>query len=369
MEKFDLENFPTSKSARKMLSYVSDGFYDESYVGKWLFQVMGIEYDKALEIAENLPAQFFPETATWGLIYHEIKWGLPVRFNLSYEERRKLIYQKRDCRAPMTPYHMENYLANVTGFEVHIADCNDPGIYGMEFSHPNRFRVIFIGEGSVNTKTAKEVLKRLKQSHTTYIINDRISGIVDNRNLEQIVLKTIILKMGLSFWGCHLFDGSWSFDGSVNFDAKRRYDLRLGLKYYCGTVDEWAPIRPRLFDGSWVFDGSVRFNPDYRYFGVKYKNQVKNKINVGAGMNTRFGIKFWNVRCFDGSWIFDGSVKFDAQKDYVKAAVNLQFSSDSYTEEIGEATVEIRRNLWYFDGSVLMDGSRKMNAMRKKEEI
>ena len=54
MEKIDLENFPTSESAQKMLSYVSDGFYDESYVGKWLFQVMGMEYDKALEIVENL---------------------------------------------------------------------------------------------------------------------------------------------------------------------------------------------------------------------------------------------------------------------------------------------------------------------------
>ena len=107
MEKFDLENFPTSESAKKMLSYVSDGFYDESYVGKWLFQVMGAEYDKALEIVEDLPAQFFPETATWGLMYHEIKWGLPVRLNLSYAERRRLIYLKRDYRAPMTPYRME----------------------------------------------------------------------------------------------------------------------------------------------------------------------------------------------------------------------------------------------------------------------
>ena len=43
MERFDLENFPTSESAKKMLGYVSDGFYDSSYVGKWLFQVMGIE--------------------------------------------------------------------------------------------------------------------------------------------------------------------------------------------------------------------------------------------------------------------------------------------------------------------------------------
>ena len=43
-EKFDLEAFPVSESARRMMSYVSQGFYDNSYVGKWLYEVMGMEY-------------------------------------------------------------------------------------------------------------------------------------------------------------------------------------------------------------------------------------------------------------------------------------------------------------------------------------
>lgn len=83
-EKFNLENFPTSESAKKMLSYVTGSFYDESYVGKWIFQVMGVEYDRALEMAVALPEQFFVETATWGLRYHEVKWQLPVREDLPY---------------------------------------------------------------------------------------------------------------------------------------------------------------------------------------------------------------------------------------------------------------------------------------------
>lgn len=36
MGKFDLENFPTSESAKRQLSYVTEGFYEKSYVGKWL---------------------------------------------------------------------------------------------------------------------------------------------------------------------------------------------------------------------------------------------------------------------------------------------------------------------------------------------
>ena len=75
-KKIDLENFPTSQSAQNMLATVTPGFYDQSYVGKWLYQVMGLEFDEAERlIAEELPLQFFPETATWGLMYHELKWG------------------------------------------------------------------------------------------------------------------------------------------------------------------------------------------------------------------------------------------------------------------------------------------------------
>nr|WP_302601085.1 putative phage tail protein [uncultured Acetatifactor sp.] len=171
MEKFDLERFPTSESAKKMLSFVSDGFYDESYVGKWIFQVMGIEYDKALEIAMDLPAQFFLETATWGLLYHEIKWGLPVRLNLSYEERRRLIYQKRDYRAPMTPYRIEKHLESMTGLEIHINDVNDKGRFNYEFPNPNVFLVTVIGDSKLNLGEMRRTLDRLKQSHTVYDID------------------------------------------------------------------------------------------------------------------------------------------------------------------------------------------------------
>ncbi len=169
-EKFHLENFPTSNSARKMLSYVSDGFYDRSYVGKWLYQVMGLEYDQALETVEDLPAQFFPETATWGLMYHEAKWGLPVRENLSYEERRRLIYQKRDYRVPMTPYRMENYLKDAIGLEAHVSDMNDRGKFERPFLHPNIFNVTIIGDSSLDLESVRHVIDGIKQSHTMYTI-------------------------------------------------------------------------------------------------------------------------------------------------------------------------------------------------------
>ena len=41
----DLDNFPKSESAKRMLSYVTKGWYDRSYIGKWLYEVVGKELD------------------------------------------------------------------------------------------------------------------------------------------------------------------------------------------------------------------------------------------------------------------------------------------------------------------------------------
>ena len=158
----DLEKFPRSDSAKRMLSYVTKGWYDQSYVGKWLYEVMGIELDRAQQIVDELPYQMFVETATWGLAYHEIKWGLPVRERLSYEERRRLIYIKRDECAPMTPYRMEVILKNLTGREAHVDDLTGP---------VNTFIVEFeSGESPIHLAAVINQLNEIKQSHVTFSV-------------------------------------------------------------------------------------------------------------------------------------------------------------------------------------------------------
>lgn len=177
MSDFDIENFPTSESAKRMMSTISEDFYRDSYVMKWMQQVMGMEWDDAIRIIEEeLPKQFFPETATWGLKYHEIKWQLPIREHLSYEERRRAIYEKRDSCLPMTPYYMEQNLEKILGLEVHVEDIHDAGRFGHIFEHPNIFHVTVIGNSSLDTENVCALLDRLKQSHTTYTIE-----ILDNR--------------------------------------------------------------------------------------------------------------------------------------------------------------------------------------------
>lgn len=254
-EKFELENFPTSESAKRQLSYVSDGFYDKSYVGKWLFQIMGLEYDSVRDLFEGLPNQFFVETATWGLRFHEEKWGLPIRENLSYEERRKLIYQKRDYRAPITPYRMEQYLKATTGFEVFIADINDPGKYGFIAPHPNVFKAYFIGEGSLDSKVVQEALNRLKQSHTTYIVNDRVEIVIDNSNLEIVMLRSINIHLRFLFWNILNADTRNSLRNKISIHGA---DEKIEDVSLVTRINLW------FLDGSVNLDGSRTLNAECR---------------------------------------------------------------------------------------------------------
>lgn len=160
----DLENFPTSESAKRMLESVdSGGFYDKSYVGKWIFQVMGLEMDEARQFIEELPYQAFPETATWGLRYHEQKYGLPVREGMPLEERRRSIYSKRDERSPMNPYRMEVILENITGRKAHVDDESGP---------INTFTVkLESGDNAVDVAAAIKKLKDIKQSHVAFTLS------------------------------------------------------------------------------------------------------------------------------------------------------------------------------------------------------
>ena len=38
----DLEHFPTNETALRMMERISP-IYDRSYVGKWIFEIMGME--------------------------------------------------------------------------------------------------------------------------------------------------------------------------------------------------------------------------------------------------------------------------------------------------------------------------------------
>lgn len=154
----DLEHFPTSQTAQRMVARVSP-IYEKSYVGKWLYQVMGEEMDDAWLRFEEIRLQAFPETATWGLPYWEQRYGVTPTPSQTLEERRRAVIAKRNTRAPMNPARIELILGNMTG---KVVAC-------IENVGPYTFSVtIYDAKGDMNIESAVKKLQQIKPSHQTF---------------------------------------------------------------------------------------------------------------------------------------------------------------------------------------------------------
>ena len=155
----NLEAFPTSERAQHMMGRISP-IYDNSYVGKWIFQVMGEEMDETWLRFEELRAQAHPETATWALPYWEERYGLTPKPSDSQEARRAAIITKRSMRAPMNPARLELIVSQIAGKDV---EC-------IENVAPYTFRIVIQdAQGDeVDTVAIIEAIRRGRSSNQTW---------------------------------------------------------------------------------------------------------------------------------------------------------------------------------------------------------
>ena len=157
---FDIEHFPTKESAKRMMSRVSP-IYENSYVGKWLFEVMGIEMDQARQIVESLREQCYLERCTWGIRYWEQRYGIDPNENLDLETRRAAVIQKRGKKQPLTPATLEEILEAMTGRPVSVDEDNEN----------YRFKVsIDEGTSVVDYIAVIKKINTVKPSHLAYSI-------------------------------------------------------------------------------------------------------------------------------------------------------------------------------------------------------
>lgn len=193
----------------------------------------------------------------------------------------------------MTPYRMEKYLENVTDFEVHIADANDLGVYGFVPSHPNVFKAYFLGEGTLNSKLVHDVLNKLKQSHTIYIVNDRIEIGFNNVHLEQIRIACIFI-LYIPFWGDDIYTGPYCYDGTLLYDAVRKYKIGLLIRCLLHTKTQQYVA--------------------YRQSRIKAFIQGREYANLS--LQNLYSISFWGCSVYNGQERYNGSVLYNALRNY-----------------------------------------------------
>lgn len=402
----NIENFPTSEAAKRMMGYITgNGFYDRSYVGKWIFQVMGIEMDEARRIIEDeLPYQAFPETATWGLRYHEEKFGLPIRENLSPEERRKLILDRRDTKAPITPWRLEKMVNNVLGCDVKVVDIHEPD---NKITHPNTFVVYLEGEGAFSLQKGIDKINDAKQSHTSYELHVRLAVFV---LVENILFNRMTVRLPITWWGA-TWDGEYLFDGSIYFNARQPPFFRMAIPFEIPNIikvenlrivhrvvkiSDYGDLLVKMvhripitwwgasFDGRYLFDGEALLNavrpPDFRAVtynldadhaeGVLFEHtkisavEIKNE-NECKIRDVHRASFLWTdyVITFDGELSFDGDETFSQESPPKIVSITHRMDAEN-VEDFG-VVLYIPSKAARFNGVLNFDGTNDFNSGRE----
>lgn len=182
---FDIEHFPESESAKRMMSRISP-IYENSYVGKWLFEVMGIEMDQARQLVESLRQQCFLEQCTWGIRYWEQRYGLEVDETKDLETRRAAVIAKRGRKQPITPAALEDILETLTGRTVAVDEDN--GSYAFKVS-------IEEGTSTVDYTAVIKKINTVKPSHLSYSIELARKGTLTlNIGVASYQEKSVIIS-------------------------------------------------------------------------------------------------------------------------------------------------------------------------------
>lgn len=154
----DLEHFPTSTTALRMMERISP-IYGRSYVGKWIFQVMGLEMDEARALFEALRDEAFPERTTWTIDYWERRYAITPKPTETLEERRRNIKMKQSIALPMNPARMEEIVSGMTGGSTTVTENIDDYTFAVDVQEP--------GPRADLAEVLKHI-KELKPSHQTF---------------------------------------------------------------------------------------------------------------------------------------------------------------------------------------------------------
>lgn len=174
----DLDHFPTNETALDMMSMISP-IYDRSYVGKWIFEVMGFQLGYATGAIEKTFLEANIDTSDEMLCYWEQLYGIQTNWALSLEERRRKLRQLRGYTRPMNPARIEQIISEITGRDVIVRENTAPHTYEV---------CIQDGDGDVDYDAVWETIYEIKQSQKHVdIVFEIHTGIKIRADPEEVV--------------------------------------------------------------------------------------------------------------------------------------------------------------------------------------
>ncbi|CAL83874.1 DUF2313 domain-containing protein [Clostridium botulinum] len=145
-----------SKKGKEMITYVSP-IYEQSKVIQAIFESIGYEWDVAESLADDILKQFFPQSATWGLIYWEEAVSIVTNLTDEIERRRRKVIAKLQSRYAINPKRMALILKNYTGADILITENIAPYTFEVKLTGREGF--------PKSLEDLYKEVKRIKPSH------------------------------------------------------------------------------------------------------------------------------------------------------------------------------------------------------------
>lgn len=310
-----LEQFPTNETAQQMMQTITgNGFYDRSYIGKWLFQVMGMELEEAKQYITELADQAFPQSVTWGIGYQEKKYGIPENPEKNLEERRKQILLQKTFHSPMNPAFLERQAGLIVGHDrIKVIENVAPYVFRVEIQEMDDSTAIY--------EDVRRYVKKVKPSHLSMLI------------------------MG-------------KYQSEFNVDITYENRLCIISEFYPRLNVEWL-----LLDGHWRLDGKYLLN---FYKSDTYIDFYPVILKIWSDVVVRHAIE---TRC---KMLIEFKIKVLEKLQLLEIrtskAVAVRYSSlseiqsECLCEVKAVSHLRIEVDLWHLDGSVCLDGTRGLKA-------
>lgn len=191
----------------------------------------------------------------------------------------------------------------------------------------------------IATSVLKEHVRKWKYS--TAKDNYRFQYRLSSQEPHSFMSTGFDYKWKLFYWNYRRTDGTWNLDGSVLLDSDRSsHPVTIGFRY-------------RGFE---IFPHAIRKRKETFRAEV-----VESEEKINARSSHSQAVYFLNYRKTDGSWLQDGSVLMDSERREHLVRDGYR-TSITNKHEIRQIRMHMQHNIFYLNGSVLMNGSRLLDA-------
>lgn len=341
-----------------MLSYVEDYYKNSKYYSAQN-NAKGKELDQIHTILEELPYQFNPQTATWGLKLWEELYGLKY-YSEDMEARRNQVLQKMLAVTIITPISLERFLSKVFFVPVHIIRNVAPYTFQIQINYED---VIF------EIRKFRIIVEEHKEAHMAYQLQAKydlrfeididisLAFVLQSDFYPRYNLKTLLL------------DGTWKLDGTYLLNG---YQSDQTIDFYPLYLTLWSSTNPIIWQkmqgqvmGEVVFilkQSTIMTLVSEQSLSTQQENQLGLQVEWIPHIEREEKIKY-----HAGLVVEVESSSASTGHNENKVELLLQNKELELIQEVTamprqESHLTIEKDLWFLDGTVLLDGSRLLDA-------